>query len=609
MNRRKLSSGVMRLIVAFSILVIGIVAGLSIAAISSGSDDEMDFIVNSDCVAYDEAGNQIILDSSATVYKSWTGEWILKDSKSKIYNLGKNTAIYDDGVLKIFGGGYQILDEDEVVELDRYNELSDLANPGFFKLADRRYLMTGSRIGGDNNPINTSKYVFIVMDKSGNAMLLNGDVCKKTKSATVLDGTNYKFDIANEKLIFGEDDSIDLKKIIGSTNEYDAGEDVDLMRKKAAEYEEKGYTTNPEEIILDLSGGDGGDGGIGGYGGDGGIGGTGGGGGIGGTGGNGGIGGKGGDGGEGQVPEVTDARKTMNIYGVTANYTSAIVRYNVNDPYGQLGDPYFDIYKQGASGTYEHFKSEYVDIDGSEVTLFDLTPNTKYKIDFCQTVNSTGNNAVVTYYFTTKNAGIEIIPIEVDETYFICKVRYTEGLSFTKATLNITQKDSSGNWIVAPFASKQVPISASSLDGVQMKFTSTEGWTALSQKSTKLKLFFTDVEYDNAPMSVTTIQEIANPYSGKDAWDSFISVHSSYCVYTYNPTAVGRARTNYLEQTDTVDQMLVKLSSIKNVILQYKTTFGEEKSYWDKDNYFDTWQQIRTVVEEAIVEAGGSLPS
>lgn len=589
MNKRKLSGSVKKFIIIFSALVVVVAGILGVVAFTTMSSASEKLIVNSDCVAYNDVGTRIILDSSATISKSWTGEWILKDSKSQIHNLGKNTAVFDDNVLKILGGGYQIISESEINELSEFSELSNLSDSGFFKLADRTYLMTGSKIGGDNNPISTSKYVLVVMDKTGNALLLNDETCVKTKSATILDGTGYRFDIANEELIFGEDNTVDCKKIIGSSNEYDPDTDVDILRAKAEKYAENGYTKNPEEIVLDLSGGDGGDGGIGGFGGNGGTGGTGADGGIGGTGGNGGVGGQGGDGGIGKVPEVTDARKTMNLYGVTANYTSAIIRYNVNDPYGQLGDPYFNIYRQNPNtSNYDHIRTEYVDIDGSELVIFDLLPNTKYKIDFCQNMGAT-QSVVTSQFFTTKTANLNLTVEEVDQEYMTCRVSYVEGLTFTGATLNIVDKvaGSTAGWSSTPFASAVVPISASSIDGVVIKFDKNNGWKNMDTKNNQIKLYFSNVTFGGQVISLTNEYIINNPFTGKVAWDTFAGEYSGMFVYTYNPYAMGINRTN----ADAAN-----VPAIKACITEYRNRFGQdgrcERNYWDSTDLIHTLAHI-----------------
>ena len=59
----------------------------------------------------------------------------------------------------------------------------------------------------------------IDLDKVGNATFTNHKVNLKSFSASTIVTSNYTFDIANEILSYGSE-KIDLKKIIGSTNNY-----------------------------------------------------------------------------------------------------------------------------------------------------------------------------------------------------------------------------------------------------------------------------------------------------------------------------------------------------------------------------------------------------
>ena len=75
----------------------------------------------------------------------------------------------------------------------------------------------------------------IYIDKQGNASILNDSINLKTINPIVLNFGEYKFDVANEKLIIGSQE-IDLKLINGSTNEYipksdkPKTEDVDMKK-------------------------------------------------------------------------------------------------------------------------------------------------------------------------------------------------------------------------------------------------------------------------------------------------------------------------------------------------------------------------------------------
>ena len=63
--------------------------------------------------------------------------------------------------------------------------------------------------------------MIVELDRLGNATLNNNEVNVKTFTETSIITNDYVFDIANEVLIYGEN-KIDLKKIIGSTNEYES---------------------------------------------------------------------------------------------------------------------------------------------------------------------------------------------------------------------------------------------------------------------------------------------------------------------------------------------------------------------------------------------------
>ena len=58
------------------------------------------------------------------------------------------------------------------------------------------------------------------IDKSGNALLMNHEINIKVLNTLKLVTSDFVFDVANERLLVGEDNVIDLKKINGSTNQY-----------------------------------------------------------------------------------------------------------------------------------------------------------------------------------------------------------------------------------------------------------------------------------------------------------------------------------------------------------------------------------------------------
>ncbi len=74
-------------------------------------------------------------------------------------------------------------------------------------------------ITDENGTETFDSFLLVELDKNGNATLLNHEVQKRTLHAMTIVTNEYKFDIANEKLYWGESE-IDLKKVGGSSNEY-----------------------------------------------------------------------------------------------------------------------------------------------------------------------------------------------------------------------------------------------------------------------------------------------------------------------------------------------------------------------------------------------------
>lgn len=81
-------------------------------------------------------------------YRSWNKGYNLVDDNKKEYSLGRQTVAYDPGAksLTVYGGGYRFYPDGTVERLDSRYEITDLSEPAFYKLTDRKYLMTGSGI-------------------------------------------------------------------------------------------------------------------------------------------------------------------------------------------------------------------------------------------------------------------------------------------------------------------------------------------------------------------------------------------------------------------------------------------------------------------------------
>ena len=187
----------------------------------------------------------------------------------------------------------------------------------------------------------------------------------KTITPMILVTSKYRFDINNEILNFGSYD-IDLKKIIGSTNQY-----------------------KPEEVDKDVES----DGTTGENGGNG----TGTGGAGGGTGdGNGtGIGNGNGvinnspDGEETDIGEIKDKTKMTSVVRVSEGLTQIDVDYVVYDPYNEYKSVYAEVMKAGK------LEVVYLSKTDTHIVFDNLVPDTEYSINFVYTTTDGETGEIV----------------------------------------------------------------------------------------------------------------------------------------------------------------------------------------------------------------------
>lgn len=237
---RKLTQGNKKIMVLFSIIVIVIVAILVMILRLALNIAKEEYTIEGSKFLYDEEYNPLKINDQSTIKKNWNGKYYLKTlSDEQTYNLGEQAIVFDLSKIKldIYGTIYKIYNNGQVSKLTSHNELASLAEDGIYKLADRKYLLTGEYIADDKQVVNTRNYLIVVIDKAGNTMLLNNEVNIKTINPMIISTSTFSFDIANEKLIYN-DEEIDLKKIIGSTNEYK--EEINEDEKELADESSQG---------------------------------------------------------------------------------------------------------------------------------------------------------------------------------------------------------------------------------------------------------------------------------------------------------------------------------------------------------------------------------
>ena len=304
MSLRKFTKKSLRTFYAFGSVVVTMTSGVAGMTVKSIQSQEKPIVVESDSILFDAENRMITLSEEGKIKKKWDNQYYLTIPGEGEICLGEQVVSYNStsGGLATYGGGYYISPQADVGALEKTTVLSE-QEEGFYKLDDRKYLIQGGTIRDKEGLISTKGYLYVTLDKSGNAILQNAEINTKTLRPIVLYCDDMVFDVANERLTYNNY-SINLKNINGSTNEYssDVYEVMDTVLVTPEPEPEVTQAPEPEEeevlhyVIRGGNGGNGGSGGAGGFGGDGGAGGTGG---LGGNGGNGGTGGNGGDGGLG----------------------------------------------------------------------------------------------------------------------------------------------------------------------------------------------------------------------------------------------------------------------------------------------------------------------
>ena len=192
------------------------------------TNSKLNYEINAGSVMYDKDKNLFRIEEDATLKKKWNDTYYLT-YKEELINLGRNAIIYNPSKnqMNLYGRFYEIAKdyEDKVIIHDD-ETIVNVNDSKFYKIADRKYLLVDKTIKGENNEVNATNYLIVDLDKLGNAQIYNNNINLKTFKETNLITSTYKFNIAEEKLIIGEEE-IDLKKIIGSTNKYVKAEDIE----------------------------------------------------------------------------------------------------------------------------------------------------------------------------------------------------------------------------------------------------------------------------------------------------------------------------------------------------------------------------------------------
>ena len=403
---RKYNDKMKKTILIIGILFIVIIVIFSYAIKKSIDIDRTAYKLASGAILFDKEQKMLTLSDEGIVKIKWGGDYYLK-YKEKEYDLGQHAVVYksNNGDIALYGKYYEVEKDGEVKVKKGENKIKSSVNTKFYKLADREYLIIDRTIESKDSSFVTSNYLIIKLDKLGNATLLNDRTSYKTLKPTTLRTSSYTFDIANERLNFGGED-IDLKKIIGSTNEYDE-ETYDLNNTKKDEEDTKnssgngGTSSGQGAGSGGAAGGSGNGTGIGGDGGNSGTGGTG----IAGTGTGIGSFGTNGNGttafgssiinnnysseiSDSTVDKIVNATKNTSVIRVTSGINTISIDYVVYDPTSEYKSVYVTV-KNTATGTSN---TVYLSKTDTNIVIRDLTPNVYYILTFKYTFNDANKN-------------------------------------------------------------------------------------------------------------------------------------------------------------------------------------------------------------------------
>ena len=408
---RKLNGIARRSIGAFgcvTLLSTGIVGGSAVKVIAS---QEESYPVASGSIVFDNTYTGLEVQRDGYIRKSWNSEYIL-DSGGKTYALGEKTVSYSPstGQVEVFGGGYLLNEDGTVNTLKRFYETQTGDQTSFIKMADDKYVICGDTISSDDGNLSTEDYAYVVLDKAGNARIMNHLVNVKVLGDSAISSGNLKMNLGEQTLDFAGN-FLELERVrnyIGN-----GGEVYDLFIRGG----DGGRGGSGGLGGAGGTGGIGGTGGYGGYGGAGGRGGMGGSGGTGGTGGSGGLGGTGGSGGTGGMggsggtggtgglggnggmgssgtgsggisEEMMAAMADMYLRRADSTRNTVTCQFSIYDPFNYMGSAELLLWKTSEnitdlsqwSGDLNTLTSLAASPGDSEITFYDLEANESYTI-------------------------------------------------------------------------------------------------------------------------------------------------------------------------------------------------------------------------------------
>ena len=366
--RRKYDLRNKRNFIIIIILSVAIICIFSLFIHKYNKTSKILYKIGTGCIIQDVNKNYLNTSEDAELRIRWNDNYYLIYQDKKI-NLGKKVIVYNTitGAMNLYGKFYEINSNGKIVSHNNETILSNTNEPRFYKLDDREYLLIDKAIVSSDRSINANNYLLVELDKLGNAKLSNYKLNLKTVSATTLVTSNYKFDIANEKLTFNNLD-IDLKKIIGSTNEY-------KEEQKETPTGNDGNKTNNNGTGANNQGGN-----------------------------------KGNNGEQNvnkdavNIEELKSKAKSTSIVKIVPGLRQIDVYYIIHDPYNEYKSIYAEVTELKSDGTKKGGTSIVsLPKNDNQVTLGNLKVHTTYKVEFIYTTVDADTNETIYHKITGDN--------------------------------------------------------------------------------------------------------------------------------------------------------------------------------------------------------------
>ena len=331
-----------------------------------------------------------------------------------MYLLGKNSIIYNPSkdIMQLYGKFYEVTSsgEDNVVVYEDETVIRT-TDSKFLKIADRKYLIIDPLIQTKDGNLNTKNYLIVELDKMGNATLFNNEVNLKTFEPTTIITSNYTFDIANEQLIIGGQ-IVDLKKIIGSTNEYTKpeenignNEDDNSSNDNSSNNNTSGNNQNDSSNQGQNNGSN-----------------------------------------QEVVDDIIDSTKTTSIISVNPSINNISIDYVIYDPL----DEYESVFVEVTDSNNKLFSVGYFDKNNTNFIITGLHSNMNYKLTFKYVYYSGGVRIEEVFDETTVTMGKPNISVKIDKVsndtiYYT--VYLDENYSLDSLKVNLTSEIDSTNSI------------------------------------------------------------------------------------------------------------------------------------------------------------------